>query len=138
MANEVKFIDNSIQVKNALQGAIEAYFASAGGELVAVTVRNTPVDQGHLKNSWRYEIDMSENKCTIGSPLENAIFNEFGTGEHALNHDGRKGGWSYQDDTGKWHHTKGKRPVRTLQKAFQQKRDAVVRLIEQSIKDAMK
>lgn len=78
MANEVKFIDNSIQVKRALQGAIEAYFAEAGGELVAVAVRNTPVDQGHLRDSWRYEIDMSENKCTIGSPLENALWNEFG------------------------------------------------------------
>ena len=97
MANEVKFIDNNVQVKNALKGAIEAYLADAGGEIVAVAVRNTPVDQGHLKNSWRYEIDMSENKCTIGSSLENALWNEFGTGEHALNHDGRKGGWYIPD-----------------------------------------
>lgn len=78
MANEVRFKDNSIQVKRALQGAIEAYLNEAGGEVVSQTQRNTPVDTGQLKNSWRYEVDTSRNKCTIGSPLENALWNEFG------------------------------------------------------------
>lgn len=156
MANEVKFIDNSVQVKSALKGAIEAYLAEAGGEIVAVTVRNTPVDTGHLRDSWRYEIDMSENKCTIGSPLENAIFNEFGTGEHALNHDGRKGGWYIPEEKlsanakakmknnrtkikGKiYYFTKGKKPQRSLYKAFTSSKGPLKRRAAEVLKAEMK
>jgi hypothetical protein len=138
MANEVRFIDNSLQVKRALEGAIEAYLNEAGGELVSQTKRNTPVDTGQLKGSWDYVVDMSKNKCTVGSPLENAIWTELGTGEFALNGDGRKGGWAYKDAKGKWHKTKGKKPSRPLHKAFTASKSALKRRAAEVLKAKMK
>lgn len=138
MANEFRFKDNSIQVKRALQGAIEAYLNEAGGEVVSQTQRNTPVDTGQLKNSWRYEVDTSRNKCTIGSPLENAIWNEFGTGEHALEGNGRKGGWKYKDKKGEWHFTRGKKPKRSFHKAFTSLKAPLKRRAAEVLKVKMK
>lgn len=138
MANEVRFIDNSLQVKRALEGAIEAYLHEAGGELASQTKRNTPVDTGQLKGSWDYVVDMSKNKCTIGSSLENAIWTELGTGEFALNGDGRKGGWTYKDAKGNWHKTKGKKPMRPLHKAFTASKSALKRRAAEVLKAKMK
>lgn len=91
MAGSVRFDDFSIKVVHALESAVDAYLHEASGELVRQTQRNTRVDTGQLKGSWQYKID--GNTATIGSPLENAIWEEFGTGEYALEGNGRKGGW---------------------------------------------
>ena len=59
----------------------------------------------------------------------------FGTGEYAAHGDGRKGGWSYQDDSGNWHHTKGKTPNRTLQRAFEGTKAAIIRRAKEIFKE---
>ena len=118
MANNVRFEDNRVEVIGAITVANEASLYEMASEILSQTQRNTPVDTGQLKNSWSYRIDESKGEATIGSPLENAIWNEYGTGEHALNGDGRKGGWKYKDRHGEWHFTRGKKPNRTLYKAF--------------------
>lgn len=97
MAN-VEFTDNTIKVLEALDEAVLAYLYEAGGELAAQTTRNSrPVKYGRhdVKNSWKYEVDENEGVATIGSPLEAAYWEELGTGEHAINKDGRKGWWVY-------------------------------------------
>jgi len=80
-----------------------------------------------LKGSWNHQVNDAAKEAKVGSPLENAIWEEFGTGEYAAAGDGRKGGWSYQDDAGDWHHTRGKRPNRTLQRAFDSTKAAIIR-----------
>jgi hypothetical protein len=55
---------------------------------------------------------------TVGSPLENAIWEELGTGEYALGGNGRKTPWRYRDRHGQWHTTSGKRPSRAFFKAY--------------------
>ena len=74
----VQFNDFSMQVKAALEEAAIAYLHEAAGELVSQTARNSPVDTVQLKGSWDYKVDESKLEATIGSPLENAIWNEFG------------------------------------------------------------
>ncbi|MEY8366295.1 HK97 gp10 family phage protein [Anaerovoracaceae bacterium 41-7] len=133
MAN-VTFKDFSVQVESAIEDAVKQYLEEAGGEMVAQVTRRTPVDTGQLKNSWDYEVDRNGKKCTIGSPLENAIWTEFGTGEHALNGDGRKGGWAYEDAKGDWHFTHGKPPKRCLHNAFTANKDKLIRRAEQVLK----
>ena len=54
----------------------------------------------------------------VGSNIENAIWEEFGTGEYALHGDGRKGGWVYQAPKGEFYFTKGKTPNRPMHNAF--------------------
>ena len=132
----VVFEDNSIKVKGALQSTIEKCLEEIGYEMVAQTARNTPVDTGQLKNSWDYVTE--SDKVTIGSPLENAIYNELGTGEYALNGNGRKGGWKYEDAKGNWHFTKGKRPQRTLFNAFANNKAKLIKHAEEVLKAEMK
>ena len=60
-----------------------------------------------------------------------------GTGEYALHGDGRKGGWHYKDDDGKWHHTYGKTPTRALHNAFVTKKGAITNRFEAIMKEGM-
>lgn len=134
----VKLIDNSIAVKAALDDACIAYLYEAAGEVETQVKRNSRVGSGQLKNSWAYSVDEGNGEATIGSPLQNAIWEEFGTGEYALKGDGRKGGWTYQDDKGKWHHTFGKTPNRALHKAFTSLKSALINRAKQVIGGKMK
>lgn len=134
MASKVEFKGFSIEVKDAIGERIIQYLYEAGGEMVSQVKRRTPVDTGQLEGSWRYDIDDDGKKCTIGSPLENAIWTEFGTGEHALNGDGRKGGWVYVDAKGNGHFTRGKPPKRCLHNAFTANKDKLIKRAEQVLK----
>lgn len=135
----VQFTDNSAQVKATLDAAVIAYLHEAGGELEAQVKRNSRVGSGQLKNSWTYNVDESKGVTTVGSPLENAIWDEFGTGEYALHGDGRKGGWYYQDEKdGTWHHTYGKTPHRAFQNAFNSLKPALIRRAEEVLNARMK
>ncbi len=126
--NDFTFTDNSIEVKAALNQAAEKWLIEASAVIESQVKRNTAVDTGQLKNSWETRINESEGEALIGSPLENAIWEEFGTGEYALNGDGRKGGWFYEDEKGNGHFTYGKKPRRALYKAFESKKAAVISL----------
>ena len=114
----VEFEDNSIKVKDALEKASIAWLYEAAGELEAQTKRNTKVDTGQTKGSWQNKVDEPAGKAIVGSSYENAVWEEFGTGEYALNNDGRKTPWSYKDVKGNWHTTTGKKPRRALWRAF--------------------
>lgn len=115
----LEFKDYSVEVKEAMNEAILSYLHEAAGELESQVKRNTPVDTGQLKGSWDHKIYEHKAEAVIGSPLENAIWNEFGTGQYALHGDGRKTPWKYQDVKGKWHTTTGKRPQRSFFRAFE-------------------
>ena len=134
----VKFDDFSMQVKGAIDEAIMQYLYEASGELVSQTARNSPKYTGQLKNSWNYNVDEGNQESKIGSPLENAIWNEFGTGEYAAEGNGRKGGWKYEDDDGGWHFTRGKVPQRTLKKSYDALKPKLIKLAEEVMKGRLK
>lgn len=122
---ELQFEDNSIKVKDAIEKACLAWLEEAAAELESQTARNqTRVDTGATKGGWTHRVDKAAMTATVGNPLENAIWEEFGTGEYALN-GGRKGGWTYQDAKGDWHRTKGKKPLRPLHKAYTQNKSKI-------------
>lgn len=114
----VEFEDYSARVKGALSDAGKQWLMEAAGELETQVKRNTRVDTGQLKNSWTYNVDEAAQEAKVGSPLENAIWEEFGTGQYALNGDGRKTAWMYEDRNGEWHKTTGKKPNRALNNAY--------------------
>lgn len=130
---EFNFEDNSVKVYAAFDTAIEAFLLEAGAELVSQTARRTPVDTGHLKGSWAADVDPVKHEVTIGSPIQNAIWTEFGTGEYALHGDGRKTAWWYKDRKGKWRRTKGKRPTRMLYTAFNSNKEKIKRAAQERI-----
>lgn len=130
----VEFTDNSIQVKDAIQDNIIGFLYEIGGEFASQAARNSRVKTGQTKGSWDYQVNESDLEVQIGSPLENAIWEEFGTGEYALNGDGRKGGWYYVDELGNGHFTHGKKPNRALWNAFETLKPKVQTVIESKLK----
>lgn len=120
MADEgIQFEDNRAKVEEAMAEKAIAFLYEAVAELQSQTARNSRVDTGQTKGSWDTHVDEATLEGMVGSALENAIWEEFGTGEYALNGDGRKGGWAYTDRNGETHFTHGKKPNRALWNAFQ-------------------
>lgn len=134
----VEFQDFSIQVKGAISDRVNAALEECAGELESQVKRNFDtsgrVDTGRTKNSFRHVVYDNTHTAYIGSDLENAIWEEFGTGEHALNGDGRKGGWRYKDEKGEWHHTTGKKPSRAFWRAYTSLKTAIVRRLESAMR----
>ena len=131
----VEFKDNSLKVKAALNEKAIVWLHEAAGEIESQSKRNTRVDTGQLKNSWANTVDESNGIATVGSPLENAVWEEFGTGEYALHGDGRKTAWTYKDRKGKWHRTSGKRPSRALNNAFASSKGKLKSRLEKMLKE---
>lgn len=133
---DIEFKDNRIEVKRAIKGKIGKCLVEVSSLVVTQVAKNTIRKTGQLRNSWKANINESENEAIIGSELENAIFEEFGTGEYALNGNGRKTPWWYKDKvTGKWHRTKGKRPKRAFYNAYLSTKDRVIQRIEEVFKE---
>lgn len=134
----VEFEDYSIQVKKTLATTAKSVLEEVAGELESQVKRNTRVRTGKTKNSWRHKITKkSDEEITayIGSDYENTIWEEFGTGDYALNGDGRKGGWFYEDVEGKGHFTHGKEPTRAFWKAYTSMKNKIIARIQNALKE---
>ena len=140
---DFEFKDNSAAVKGALKEAAIAFLNEVGGEVASRTKQNSRRKTGKTAGSWTYQVDESGYKVTIGSGEENAVWEELGTGEYAVNGDGRKGYWVFVEGQSKGggggktldlasakramamlrrkglnaYYTKGKRPNKALQQA---------------------
>ena len=168
MAN-VEFHDYRVKVKGALEDACISYLYEAAGELEAQTARNSSNEKYGLntaQNLWKHAVDESAKVATVGSPHEAAFWEEFGTGEYALNGDGRKGWWvyieggsGYNGPTNKYNSreeaeaaaafisakhnvravaTNGREPNRPLHRAFTSLKSKLKRMAEQVIGGGMK
>lgn len=131
---DVIFEDYTIKVQNAIDDKINAALEECAGELESQAKRNSRVDTGKTKNSFQHKVVDSEHVAYIGSNYENAIWEEFGTGEFALQGNGRKGGWVYKDAKGNWHKTTGKKPSRAFWKAFTSLKNKLINHIQNSLK----
>lgn len=138
MLNDVKFVDNRVAVKSALDAAVLAFLEEAGGTVAAQAAKNSRVDTGQTKGSFRHVVREPAGQAVVGSQLENAVWEELGTGEYALGGNGRKGGWAYKDNSGKWHFTKGKKPSRALWNAFESLKGPITKRAGEILKERMK
>ncbi len=131
---DVKFEDYTIEVKGAIDDKINAVLEECAGELESQVKRNSRVKTSKTKNSFQHKVEDSTHTAYIGSSDENAIWEEFGTGEHALKGNGRKGGWSYKDEKGDGHHTFGKKPSRAFWNAYVSLKSKIINHIQNSLK----
>ena len=136
MANKVVFEDYSIKVKGEINDRIIAALEECAGEIESQTKRNCDpyVDTGRTKNSFQHKVVDSKLTAYIGSNYENAIWEEFGTGEYALEGNGRKGGWVYVDEKGKGHFTYGKKPRRAFWNAYNSLKNAIINYLQNGLK----
>lgn len=132
---DVEFHDFSVEVKQAMDKRITAVLEECAGELESAAKRNSRVKSGKTKGSFRHEVSKMGDGTTaaIGSDYENAIWEEFGTGEYAINGGGRKGGWCYVDAEGKGHFTRGKRPSRAFWNAFTSLQGKIISRIQKAL-----
>lgn len=131
---DIKFEDYRVTVKNELSDRVVAFLYEVGGEFASQAARNSRVKTGQTKGSWDYSVNESALSVTVGSPLENAIWEEFGTSEYALYGNGRKGGWYYVDEFGDGHYTHGKTPNRALHNALQTLKPQIKAAMEEQLK----
>lgn len=131
---KVVFEDYTVQVQNAIDSKVNAVLEECAGELESQVKRNTRVDTGKTKNSFRHRVDDDKHIAYIGSDYDNAIYEEFGTGEHALEGNGRKGGWFYKDAKGDGHFTYGKKPSRAFWNAYTSLKNKIINHIQNSLK----
>lgn len=134
MADGIQFEDNRVKVKEAICEAAISFLYEAVAELQSQTARNSRVDTGQTKGSWETMVDEESLEAMVGSALENAIWEEFGTGEYALEGNGRKGGWHYVDEKGQGHFTMGKMPNRALFNAFESLKPKIIAMAESKLK----
>lgn len=165
MADNVVFEDYSIRVMNAISEHINIALEEGAGEMESAVKRNQDryKDTGDTTNSWTHKVVESEHKAYIGSPLMNAIWEEFGTGEHAADGKGRAGYWVFVKGSGESevskptkaytleeakrimaimrskgleaYYTNGKRPRRHLEKAFNDKKEKIKKIIQKRLKE---
>lgn len=134
MADNIIFEDYTLKVQDAIGDKINATLEECAGELESQVKRNSRVDTGKTKSSFRHKVVESEHTAYIGSDSENAIWEEFGTGEYAIEGSGRKGGWKYKDAKGDWHYTVGKKPSRAFWKAYNSLKTKLINHIQNSLK----
>ena len=166
----VKFQDFSIDVQVALDDVAIKWLYEASGELRSQTQRSvstgewTSGERTQLRDSYANVVDEGKGEAYVGSPLESAYWEEWGTGEHAAHGDGRKGWWVYIKDGasrggGKSYKTKeeaeeaaeflrkvkkldavvtnGRKPNYTLEHAFDRTKNTVINLLKQRLKERM-
>jgi len=134
----VKFEDYTVKVQGAIDDKIDAVLEECAGELESQVKRNSRVDTGKTKNSFRHRVTGSfmagQYEAHIGSDDDNSIYEELGTGEYALKGNGRKGGWFYEDAEGIGHFTHGKKPSRAFWNAYISLKSKIINHIQNSLK----
>lgn len=100
---DLKFVDNSFRVKAELNSTTIAWLHEWASETAAQAQRNCRTGEEYstqLKGSYSSVVDEQKGEAQIGSPLEQAFWEEFGTGEYADQSKnggkpGREGWWIY-------------------------------------------
>lgn len=98
MAGNVEFKDFSMEVMAELDETTIAFLYEAAAEVTSQAQRTCVMEDDagkRLKGSYANVVDESKGTATVGTPLEEGYWEEWGTGEYAAHGDGRKGWWVY-------------------------------------------
>lgn len=96
MSDNVVFEDYRIDVKNAIKEKCIQLLYDAGNEVISQVTSRSVRKTGQTSGSYETSsVDEGQMCIHVGSNYENAIWEEFGTGEFAENGDGRKGWWVF-------------------------------------------
>ena len=101
----IELIDNSELVKEEFESACLRALARCGLQAEDYAKDLCPVDEGTLRNSISNKVDEAEPAVYVGTNMEYGPYVELGTGIHYPG--GRQTPWSYKDEKGNWHRTRG-------------------------------
>lgn len=157
----VKFEDATEKVKEKIYSTMVGWMYETMGVLQGQTIENSRTGEGQTKGSYQYRVIEKGDRVEgyLGSNLENAIWEEYGTGEYALNGKGRKSPWYipvdgykgkkrptyngkvvivYGKDGKRFYKTNGKKPNRPMQKAYNEKKAEQIRDLAKKISNAFR
>lgn len=97
----------------------------------AAAKQKAPKGNGELRRSITSKVENGEG--VVFTPLEYAPYVEYGTGLFAEEQGRQDVPWSYQDDEGNWHSTKGMKPHPYMRPALEENRDKIIKIIEEGI-----
>lgn len=129
----IEFDDNSKEVLEALKNAIDRGLKACGEVAVGYAQGLVPVQSGALKASITYAVEGEE--CYIGTNVHYAPYVEFGTGIYAES-GGRQTPWTYQDENGVFHTTRGQKAHPFLRPSASDHGSEYRSILEDSIKNA--
>lgn len=138
-AGQIIFEDFTEKVNKQIADEVLKWLEEAGAELESEVATRTKIGKytGQIADKWTHVVDTSEFSCIVGNPMENAIWEEFGTGEYAFNGDGRQDTpWPYPKDLNgeEWGWTFGKKPRRCLHHTFMNNEEMLKDVLKQRLK----
>lgn len=167
MANNVVFQDFSWDVKAELNETSIAWLEEVTSEIESHAKRNCSTGESYssqLKAAYKHSVDAENGIGEIYNDLEQAFWEEFGTGSYADTKKnggkkGREGWWVWKDNykgdggpilteqeakakaaasDGTVHATNGKKPNYTLEKAYLAKKKWGEQRLEEKLAERMK
>ena len=136
----MNYVVGAEKLLNKLSGLTDDFVTEFLEEACMMVERDAkilcPVDDGTLRASITHEVDGKEGR--VGTNVEYAPYVHQGTGIYAVNGDGRKDRWKYQDAEGNWHSTIGQQPNPFLEKALTMNKKEINKLLKEKIKEAVK
>lgn len=88
-----------------------------------------PKGDGELRRSIQHRVD--DNVGYVFTNKEYAPYVEYGTGLFAEEGGRTEVPWSYKDEKGEWHSTKGMKPHPFMRPALNENRTKIIRLIKE-------
>ncbi len=128
MSTTVELKDYTDKILSSFERKTNVFLLEVKDSIASQASLNSPVDTGGLSRSFLTDsfVDKKEKIAYIGSSLKYSIYQELGTGEYALEGNGRKGGWTYKSNKdGKFYHTRGIKPQRILYQALLTKKPLI-------------
>jgi HK97 gp10 family phage protein len=111
----------------------------AMGKACAIVERDAkikaPKGSGELRRSIqsKIEVDGTDIRGIVFSPLEYAPYVEYGTGIEAESGGRTDVPWCYQDDKGEWHTTSGMPPQPYMRPALDENREEIKRILREGL-----
>ena len=135
---DIKGLSQLISKLDGIANNMEASMLKAAQFVEGEAQEKAPKRTGRLKGSIESKVEREGNMITgiVFTPVEYAPYQEFGTGLFAVNGDGRKTGWAYEDElTGKTVYIRGNRPHPFLAPALRENEDVVLQILKGGLND---
>ena len=123
------------EFKNKLTRVEEKALHKIGIFTKAVAQDLAPYDTARLKSSVNYKVVKKDNAVHLGTNVEYAIYQEFGTGIYAEEGRGRTTPWLYKNRKGETVFTRGSKPQPFLRPAVLNNINKINRIVEDMKKE---
>lgn len=138
MSVEIEGLDRLVAKLNSISNNMEDKMFDAALFIEDIAREKAPKRTGQLKGSLESNVERQGSTivATVSSPEFYAPYQEYGTGLFAVNGDGRKTPWVYEDElTGERIFTRGNRPHPFLAPALRENKDAVMHFLREGLND---